>query len=109
MRPALIASALLVVAACEDRELYAFRGQRYAPDLDCLEANAVVEIVEGDPGPRCEGVRCFARSDGEVFVSAACKAVPDYVDASDDVEGSPCALALTAYAEGDAGECPADG
>lgn len=108
MRPLALALLLATVASCDDRELYPFRGQRYAADLDCLEENAIVEVVEGDPGPRCEGVRCFRRSDGEVFVSTNCKPAPDYVDATGETEGA-CVLALAAHERGDAGACPTDG
>lgn len=92
--------------ACEDREVYSFLGQRYAHDIDCLEPRGVLEVVEGDPGPRCTGVRCYLRTDGEVFVSGACHSVPDYVDATDAEENTPCWLALRAFERGDAGKCP---
>lgn len=104
-----VALALTVSAAlggCGDFE--PARGvfaRRYDPERGCLEAIAIVDVVDGAAASPCEGRRCWRAPSGEVFVTDSnCDVPDDYVDQSVTVTGSNCARALEAAARED-GSC----
>ena len=104
----------LAGAGCDDLTVHSFVGQHYDKTNDCLEAKSLIDVVEGKAHGTCTGVRCFVfqvkdakggASDGDAYVSTACEPAPDFRDATEDPDGSVCALALTAYARMKDGAC----
>ncbi|MFO0759979.1 MAG: hypothetical protein U0359_26070 [Byssovorax sp.] len=100
-------ACLLGLGACEDRQVHVFSAFRYDADHDCLEAAAVVDVIDGpDPGT-CPAVHCWENPLGDAFVTdQACDAPLDFHDHSGDADG-PCAKALAAFARDGMGKCPA--
>jgi hypothetical protein len=93
--------AALGVAGCEDRELHVFAAHRFDPVRVCLEGARALDVIDGpDPGP-CDAARCWHSPAGDVYVTTtACDAPPDYRDGTGDPEGTLCAQALLALANG---------
>jgi hypothetical protein len=108
-RSTLLAAALaaLVASACSPGRSHAFGAHRYDPENDCLEASAVVDVVEGEDPGKCDRLRCWETPGGEAYVTTtACDAPPDFRDATADGPETPCGKALAAWGREDHGACP---
>ncbi len=92
---------------CGDALLtYPLKAQAYDQDADCLAPEEVIDVIEGEPGPTCEGVLCLQSEEtGTYFITPNCEAPPFYVDHTDDETGV-CVAALAAWERGEDGACP---
>jgi hypothetical protein len=98
----------LTAAGCDARAAHLLEAYVYDPTNDCLEAPALVDVVNGPPpAAPCLILRCWLNSGGAALITdAACDVPPDYQDETSATTG-PCVKALAAYGEKGHQLCPA--
>lgn len=103
----LVASSISIgLAACDPPLVVnVFSGQLYDPTAQCMKAESVIDVIEGEATGTCEGVRCFVDEAGNAYVSTRCIAPPGFEDRTLDERDRKCRLALQVYALGEDGAC----
>lgn len=104
----LLGLALPALPACQGRAAHFLVAYVYEPANECLDAPAVVDVVNGPPPPApCPILRCWLAPSGIALVTdQACDVPPDYQDQTRTGTGA-CVKALAAYGKSGHQRCPA--
>lgn len=107
MNPRIASSLFLLSLGCSDGlEVYALTGQAYNRTDECLEGDAVIDVIEGTASGTCEGVKCIRSEEtGDIYITTFCE-VPDLYEDLTDAETGLCPRALDLYELGEDGLCP---
>lgn len=91
-------SALVTVAACDDRNVYVYSAARFDPDNACLADYGPLETLPGEGA----SARCSARCmtfEGALYVSTVCPPLPTGAEVV-PANASECVAALRAFTSG---------